>query len=80
MAGARVSLRCGYAGSIMTTADRDDSEPPPAHRRRPRYRGSHPRRFEEKYKERAPERYPELVEHVRERGRTPAVSRRGQPR
>lgn len=52
------------------------SEPPddpaPGHARRPRYRGSHPRRFEEKYKERAPERYPELVAHVRERGRTPA--------
>ena len=44
----------------------------PAHKRRARYRGTHPRRFEEKYKEHAPERYPELIEHVRERGRTPA--------
>lgn len=42
------------------------------HQRRPRYPGTHPRRFEEKYKERAPERYPELVAHVRERGKTPA--------
>ncbi|MCK6448252.1 MAG: 16S rRNA (cytosine(1402)-N(4))-methyltransferase RsmH [Planctomycetes bacterium] len=41
-------------------------------RRRPRYRGTHPRRFEEKYKELAPERYPELVAHVRARGMTPA--------
>jgi 16S rRNA (cytosine1402-N4)-methyltransferase len=41
-------------------------------RRRPRYRGTHPRRFEEKYKERAPERYPEEIEHVRQRGMTPA--------
>lgn len=47
-------------------------DPSPAHRRRPRYRGTHPRRFDEKYKERAPERYPELVEHVRSRGMTPA--------
>ncbi len=46
--------------------------PPPPHRRRPRYRGTHPRRFEEKYKELQPERHPELVEHVLRRGRTPA--------
>lgn len=37
-----------------------------------RYRGRYPRRFHEKYKEHAPQRYPELIEHVRERGRTPA--------
>ena len=48
------------------------SDRPPAHRRRPRYRGTHPRHFEEKYKERAPDKYPELVAHVRERGQTPA--------
>jgi 16S rRNA (cytosine1402-N4)-methyltransferase len=48
------------------------SDLPPPRRRRPRYRGTHPRRFEEKYKERAPEQYPELVAHVRGRGRTPA--------
>jgi 16S rRNA (cytosine1402-N4)-methyltransferase len=46
------------------------SDPP--HQRRPRYRGTHPRRFEEKYKELAPERYPEIVGHLRERGHTPA--------
>ena len=45
-------------------------EVPPPHRRRPRYRGTHPRRFEEKYKERAGD--PELVAHVKSRGRTPA--------
>ena len=49
-----------------------DPEPDPEHRRRPRYRGTHPRAFQEKYKEHAPERYPELVEHVRGRGMTPA--------
>ena len=49
-----------------------DSEVPRPHRRRPRYRGTHPRRFEEMYTEHAPERYPELVAHVRERGQTPA--------
>jgi 16S rRNA (cytosine1402-N4)-methyltransferase len=44
----------------------------PAHTRRPRYRGTHPRRFEDKYKELAPERYPETVAHVRDQGKTPA--------
>jgi len=49
-----------------------DPAPDPARRRRPRYRGTHPRGFHEKYKEHAAERYPELVEHVRARGMTPA--------
>lgn len=45
---------------------------PPSRKRRTRYRGTHPRHFHEKYKEHAPARYPELIEHVRERGQTPA--------
>ncbi|MCE9593269.1 MAG: 16S rRNA (cytosine(1402)-N(4))-methyltransferase RsmH [Planctomycetes bacterium] len=49
-----------------------ESDPNAEHRRRPRYRGTHPRRFEQKYKELAPDKYPELVEHVRARGMTPA--------
>src|SRR5512138_3313322 len=48
----------------------DDSRPP--HQRRPRYPGTHPRRFEEKYKELAPEQYPDIVPHVLAKGRTPA--------
>ena len=47
-------------------------DPKPARQRRPRYHGTHPRRFEEKYKELAPEQYPELVAHVLAKGRTPA--------
>jgi 16S rRNA (cytosine1402-N4)-methyltransferase len=39
-----------------------------------RYRGTHPRRFGEKYKELAPERYPDEVEKAIERGGTPAGS------
>ncbi|MGE0709528.1 MAG: 16S rRNA (cytosine(1402)-N(4))-methyltransferase RsmH [Planctomycetota bacterium] len=46
----------------------------PPRRRRPRYRGTHPRRHEEKYKELDPERYPEIVPVVRARGQTPAGS------
>jgi 16S rRNA (cytosine1402-N4)-methyltransferase len=48
----------------------DDSSPRP--RRRPRYRGTHPVRFEDKYKELAAERYPDIVPHVLAKGRTPA--------
>lgn len=47
-------------------------DPPPAHKRRPRYRGTHPRRFEERYKELAAEQYPDIVPHVLAKGRTPA--------
>jgi 16S rRNA (cytosine1402-N4)-methyltransferase len=47
-------------------------DPRPSHKRRPRYRGTHPRRFEEKYKELAADQYPEIVPHVLAKGRTPA--------
>lgn len=47
-----------------------DSTPSPERRRR--YRGTHPRRFEERYKELDPERFPDMQEHVRSQGRTPA--------
>jgi 16S rRNA (cytosine1402-N4)-methyltransferase len=48
------------------------SEPAPPYRRRPRYPGRHPRRFEDKYKELDPERYPETIEKVLASGKTPA--------
>src|SRR5262245_126435 len=46
------------------------------HKRRPRYRGTHPRHFAEKYKEHAPERYTADVDKVIARGQTPAGSHR----
>ncbi len=46
------------------------------HRRRPRYRGTHPRKFDEKYKELAPERYLETVAKVIASGKTPAGTHR----
>ena len=36
------------------------------HKRRVRYKGKYPKKFEEKYKELQPEKYQETVEHVRE--------------
>jgi 16S rRNA (cytosine1402-N4)-methyltransferase len=50
----------------------DPDDPTTPHRRRPRYPRTHPRHFDEKYKELAPERYPEIVPHVLAKGRTPA--------
>jgi 16S rRNA (cytosine1402-N4)-methyltransferase len=41
-------------------------------KRRPRYHGTHPRKFHEKYKELSPERYVEELEKVKGRGQTPA--------
>ncbi len=42
------------------------------HKRRQRYKGTHPRRFEEKYKELNPEKYQGDVEKIIQRGQTPA--------
>jgi 16S rRNA (cytosine1402-N4)-methyltransferase len=44
------------------------------HRRRPRYSGKYPRRFEEKYKELDPAKHPETVAKVLASGKTPAGS------
>jgi 16S rRNA (cytosine1402-N4)-methyltransferase len=53
-----------------------DSSSPAPHQRRPRYGGKHPRRFEDKYKERNPGRYAETVEKVLASGKTPAGTHR----
>ena len=42
------------------------------HKRREHYRGTHPRKFSEKYKELNPERYGETVDKIRAKGNTPA--------
>ena len=42
------------------------------HKRRPRYKGPHPRTFQEKYKEHDPEKYRSDVEKIIESGKTPA--------
>lgn len=42
------------------------------HKRRVRYKGTHPRNYQEKYKELHPERYQEDVEKIIQSGRTPA--------
>ena len=47
-------------------------KPPEPHKRRPRYRGKNPRRFEDKYKELNPSAHADTIAKVRARGKTPA--------
>lgn len=42
------------------------------HKRRVRYKGTHPKSFKEKYKEHQPEKYPDTVAKVINKGSTPA--------
>lgn len=42
------------------------------HKRRVRYQGKYPRKFEEKYKELQPEKYAEEIEKIKAKGKTPA--------
>ena len=57
--------------------DETSFQPPTAWpKRRPRYPGRNPRRFEEKYKELNPQRYADTVEKVLASGKTPAGTHR----
>ena len=63
----------------MMSNDENDKHTPPAgdgapppHQRRKRYSGTHPRKFDQKYKEHDPNAYPELHDKLLSRGRTPA--------
>lgn len=49
-----------------------DESPAPRPPRRVRYRGTHPRRFEQKYKELDPEKHAETIAKVLASGKTPA--------
>ena len=52
----------------------DDMQTP--HKRRVRYKGKYPKKFEEKYKELQPEKYKETAEHIIQKGNTPAGTHR----
>lgn len=41
------------------------------HKRRVRYQGTHPKKYAEKYKELQPEKYPETVDKILQKGNTP---------
>lgn len=53
----------------MGTEEQKDEKP---HKRRVRYSGTHPRKFNEKYKELNPEKYQDTIERVISKGSTPA--------
>lgn len=58
-------------------ADSPTPDPQPTtHRRRPRYSGKNPRRFEDKYKELDPARHAETIAKVLASGKTPAGTHR----
>ena len=42
------------------------------HKRRVRYKGKYPRNYKEKYKELNPEKYQDTIQHVIQKGNTPA--------
>ena len=48
-----------------------EQETQTTHKRRVRYKGKYPRKFEEKYKELNPEKYKDTIEHVISKGNTP---------
>jgi len=58
----------------MDFSNQSNENGQPEHKRRPRYRGTHPKRFEEKYKEHNIEAHPELREHLIAKGKTPATT------
>ena len=53
----------------MTMDNQNQNQP---HKRRVRYKGTHPRSFHEKYKEHNPEKYADTIEKVIKKGSTPA--------
>ena len=50
----------------------DDTKPPTKRTRRPRYSGTHPKSYQQKYKEHNIEAHPELEAHLSAKGKTPA--------
>ncbi len=53
----------------MNQMEKENQTP---HKRRVRYKGKYPKKFEEKYKELQPEKYQDTVAHVIQKGNTPA--------
>lgn len=54
------------------SSDNKMDEREPRHQRRPRYSGTHPKNFKEKYKELNPEKYADDVAKIIQKGNTPA--------
>lgn len=52
--------------------DQNQNKPDKPHKRRVRYKGTHPKTYKEKYKEHNPEKYKATIEKVISKGSTPA--------
>lgn len=57
---------------MIENKDENINENQTAHKRRVRYKGTHPKKFEEKYKEHQPEKYGDTIEKIIQKGSTPA--------
>ena len=64
-----------YQGELVLNGPSGSDQLPP-HKRRARYKGRNPRRFDEKYKEHDPARYADDVAKIIESGKTPAGTHR----
>ena len=62
----------GINGGVFVNESEASNSGADKPRRRPRYSGTHPKQFAEKYKELAIDDHPELLAHLRAKGRTPA--------
>ena len=58
--------------NTLNSQQQDNNTQDKPHKRRVRYKGTHPRTFAEKYKEHNPEKYKDTVERVISKGSTPA--------
>ena len=54
------------------SSDNNPNENKPKYTRRVRYKGTHPKKFHEKYKELQPDQYPDDIAKIIEKGSTPA--------
>ena len=68
--GTEQTAPTGAAGNSGAANGGAEAQQP--HKRRVRYKGTHPRHFSEKYKEHNPEKYADTIEKVIKKGSTPA--------
>ena len=74
--GAPVERGDAQPGSVPAVTAPAPAASGEVRKRRPRYPGKNPRRFEHKYKELRAEQYPEAAAHIESRGKTLAGSHR----
>lgn len=69
--GGSTSPLCNKRSEMEISMENENKQQTP-HKRRVRYKGKYPKRFEEKYKELNPEKYQDTIQHVIRKGNTPA--------